>query len=248
MTEELLTVIVPCLNEERGVVPTIEGVLSVASELPAKVEVMMIDDGSTDKTAELMERLCQQHPSCRMQQNPSNIGMGRSVMRAYEDVTDRSWVTVLPGDHEIDFHSIHNFFQIRDRYDLILGYFQNPVIRPMRRRIASASFRHVVRSLYGFDFRYLNGMKMYRIEVFRGLEVESSNYAYAAELLAKAMLRDPSLRIGEAPFIARGRAYGSSKAFRPTSIANAMYEVVRGQRSVAEYRRAIIRDGDLDDD
>jgi glycosyltransferase involved in cell wall biosynthesis len=248
MVLETLTVIVPCLNEERNVVPTVESVLAIAPELPVNVEIFLIDDGSTDGTVDQMERLCKQHPSCRMRKNRQNIGVGRSVMSAYSEVPDDSWITVLPGDHEIDFRSIHNFLKVRDQYDLILGYFQNPVIRPMRRRIASASFRQIVRSLYGFDFRYLNGLKMYRVEVMRGLEVKSSGYAYTAELIAKAMLRNPSLRIGEAPFIARGRAHGSSNAFRPTAIVNAAYEVMRGQRSVARYRKRVIKDSELETD
>jgi glycosyltransferase involved in cell wall biosynthesis len=208
------------------------------------VEVLMVDDGSTDKTAALMDRLCEQDSRCRVRRNPRNLGLGRSVMSAYEEIRDRSWVTVIPGDGEIDFRSIQNFVAIRDQYDLILGYFQNPVIRPMRRRIASASFRKFTGSLYGFDFKYLNGIKMYRIEVFRGLDVHSSGYAYTAELIAKAMLRNPSLRIGEAPFVARGRAYGRSNAFRPGAIAKAVFEVVRGQRSVARYRERVIRASD----
>lgn len=244
MPEELLTVIVPCLNEERTIVRTVDDLIGVAADLPMAVDVLMVDDGSTDGTADLMDRLCEQHPRCRAQHNPRNVGLGRSVMSAYEEIRDQSWVTVIPGDDEIDFRSIHNFVAVRDQYELILGYFQNPVIRPMRRRIASASFRQVARSLYGFDFRYLNGMKMYRIEVFRGIDVNSSGHAYTAELIAKAMLRNPSLRIGEAPFVARGRAHGRSNAFRPGAIANAVYEVVKGQRSVARYRERVIRASD----
>jgi len=246
MSEELLTVIVPCFNEERSIVRTVEDVIEVAAGLPIAVDILMIDDGSTDKTAQLLQQLSETHPRCRARYNPQNMGLGRSVMLAHEDIPDRSWVTEIPGDDELDFRSIRNFLAVRDQYDLILGYFQNPVIRPMRRRIASASFRQVARSLYGFDFRYLNGMKMYRIEVFRGIEVSSSGYAYTAELIAKAMLRHPTLRIGEAPFVARGRAHGRSNAFRPSAIAKAVYEVVRGQRSVARYREKVIRASDLE--
>jgi len=244
MSGELLTVIVPCLNEGKSIVRTVEDVLEVARDLPMPIDILMIDDGSTDKTAEIMDRLCQQDSRCRVRRNPRNLGLGRSVMSAYQKIPETSWVTVIPGDGEIDFRSIHNFMAIREQYDLILGYFQNPVIRPTRRRIASASFRHVVRSLYGFDFRYLNGMKMYRVDVFRGIDVSTSGYAYTAELIAKAMLRNPALRIGEAPFVARGRAYGRSNAFRPSSIANAVFEVLRGQRSVARYRERVIRESD----
>jgi len=247
MSSEKLTILIPCLNEERNLTATVENAIMTARDLPMDFEIIMIDDGSRDATQDVMKRLCGEHSCCRMRVNPRNLGVGRSVMSAYDDVSDRSWVTVLPGDNEFDFRSIHNFIALRDQYDLVLGYFQNPVIRPFRRRFASASFGSLVKTLYGFDFRYLNGMKLYKVEVFREIEVESANYAYTAELIAKAILRNPALRVGEAPFVATGRAYGSSNAFRPRAVATAAYEVLRGQRSVAAYREQVIRREESED-
>jgi hypothetical protein len=176
-----------------------------------------------------------------MRVNVCNRGQGRSVLDSYAELEPGSWVTVLPGDNEFDFESILGFLELRDRHDLILGYFQNPVIRPFRRRLASAAFTWVANALYGFRFRYLNGMKLYRVDCFRGIEVVSSGHAFNAELLAKAVLRNPRLRIGQAPFLARGRAQGASKAFRPLAVLRALRDVVRGYRSVAAFRDQVIR-------
>jgi hypothetical protein len=87
-------------------------------------------------------------------------------------------------------------------------------------------------------------MKMYRVDVFKGIEVASGGHAFNAELLAKAILRNPTLRIAEAPFVARGRAEGHSKAFRPASVGRAVYEVFRGWREVATYRKEVVRSTD----
>jgi hypothetical protein len=83
-------------------------------------------------------------------------------------------------------------------------------------------------------------MKLYRLEVFKGLEVLASGHAYNAELIAKAILRNPFVRITEVPFVARGRTGGETKAFRPTSVARAVEEFVRGRVSVNEYRRNVL--------
>jgi hypothetical protein len=99
-----------------------------------------------------------------------------------------------------------------------------------------------VQILYGFSFRYLNGMKLFRAHVFQGIDVEASGHAFNSELLAKAILRNPSLRIGETPFVARGRATGNSKAIRLSAVAQAVAEVGRGWRSVARFRDRVIRD------
>lgn len=241
---EILTVIVPCLDERDNLAATVRNVLAVADRLPLDVEVLLIDDGSTDGTQALMEELSGQDPRCRVRVNEVNLGLGRSVLQALETLDADSWVTVVPGDNEIIFDSIEAFLAVRDRYDLVLGYLQNPIIRPLRRRIASKLFNTTVGWLYGFNFRYLNGMKMYRAWVFQGIAVESSGHAYVAELLAKAILRSPMVRIGEAPFAARGRASGSSKAVRPSAILKAVRDVWVGKASVTAFRNKVIRAGD----
>lgn len=240
-SETALYVLVPCFNEEAAVTSTVEDVLRHARTLPLPVKLLLIDDGSTDRTRSLMEELCRENPECSLLVNPRNLGVGRSILRAYEAIPPGSWVTAVPGDNEIEFRSIHGFVARRDEYDVILGYLQNPVVRTIPRRLASFTFSKVVNSLYGFQWRYLNGLKLYRIEAFRDLEVLSGGHAFVAEMLAKAQLRQPHLRVGEAPFVARGRARGSSKAFRPLSVLRAVREVFRGMRSVARYRSAVIR-------
>lgn len=238
---ELLNVVIPCFNEEAGIGPTVESILTHAETLPVDVRIFMVDDGSSDGTRRKMEEIADADERATPIFNEKNLGMGRSVLRAYEAIPAGSWVTVLPGDNELTFESIDNFLEVRDRYDLVLGYLQNPVIRPSGRRFASWCFTRVVNTLYGFPYRYLNGMKMYRLEVFKGIEVVSSGHAFMAEMIAKAQLRRPQLRIGEVPFAARGRARGQSKAIRPGSILRAIYDVYRGARSVARYRDQTIR-------
>ncbi|MEM9492851.1 MAG: glycosyltransferase family 2 protein, partial [Myxococcota bacterium] len=233
-------VIVPCLNEADNIRGTVAAILEVAAELPTDVTPLLIDDGSTDGTDQVIAELCDEH-GCQAVYNPRNLGVGRSLLSAYETLEPGTWVTIMPGDNEIDFASIKHFVAIRHDYDLILGYLRNPIIRPLRRRLASFAYMRTVQTIYGFPYRYLNGMKLFRSEVFRGISVQASGHAFNSELLAKAILRDPDLRIGEAPFIARGRAAGTSKAIRPTAIARAIYEVGVGWQSVAAYRDKIIR-------
>ena len=242
-SSELLTVVVPCCNEEQSVGPTVESILAERDRLEVRLEVLLVDDGSTDGTRAVMERLSREHRECRIKVNPTNLGVGRAVLDAYEEIDRDSWVTVVPGDNEIVFASIHGYLELRDHYDVILGYFRNAVIRTATRRLASQAFMFTVRLLYGFTYRYLNGMKMYRAWVFQGLDIRSGGHAFNAELLAKAVLRNPELRIGEVPFLARGRARGSSKAFRVGSVLRALRDVVVGVRSVARYRREVIERG-----
>ncbi len=239
-SNEALVVVVPCYNEEANIDQTVCAIREVASELPLEVEVLLIDDGSSDGTKAKIESLCERYGYSAIY-NEKNRGVGWSLLEAYKRIDPTRWVTIMPGDNEIDFASIKGFVAMRSDFDLILGYLQNPVIRPLGRRLFSVAYMRTVQILYGFSFRYLNGMKLFRAGVFQGIDVEASGHAFNSELIAKAILRNPSLRIGEVPFVARGRATGNSKAIRPSAVAQSIFEVGRGWRSVAQYRDHVTR-------
>jgi glycosyltransferase involved in cell wall biosynthesis len=238
-TEELY-VLIPCLNEERSVESAAREILATADTLPIPVQILLIDDGSADGTRTVMERLAQGDERVHVRVNAENRGLGRSVIDVLAGLPPTAWVTVFPGDNEFVASSIHNFLEVRGDYDLILGYLNNPVIRTLGRRIASAIFGKVVSTLYGFPWRYLNGLKMYRASVFQGLEITSTGHSYMAEAIAKAQLRSPDLRIGEVPFFSRGRGSGQSKAIKPSAVLKALTDVFRGSRAVSRYRKRVV--------
>lgn len=241
--EEKLVVLIPCLNEEALVRRTAEEVLSHAKRIEMPVEVVLIDDGSTDGTRAVMRDICDKHASCRMIAHDVNRGLGAVVMDAYDSIGEGAWVTVFPGDSEYVFgESIDNLLAARHGNDVVLGYLYNPVIRPLGRRVASNAFLRLSNAIYGFRWRSLNGMKLYKVGAFRGLRVKSTGHAYIAELLAKAQLRRPELAISEAPYLARGRGIGHSHAIRPKSVLLALLETWRGSLDVAAFRDTVIRE------
>jgi glycosyltransferase involved in cell wall biosynthesis len=240
--DEKLCVLVPCLNEEELVRRTVEEVLRHADRISVRVEVVMIDDGSTDGTRAVMQELCDEDSRCRLIAHDTNRGLGRCVTEAYETIDDDTWVTVFPGDSEFVFaESIDNLLAARQGHDVVLGYLYNPVVRKLGRRIASTGFLKLTKTIYGFRWRSLNGMKLYRAKAFKGIHVVSGGHAYVAELLAKAQLRRPDLRITEAPFISRGRAIGDSHAIKPTSVLRAVHETYKGAQDVGRYRDEMVQ-------
>lgn len=240
MIEERLTVIVPCLNEAKSLERTVVEIEGVRPDLDIDLDIILIDDGSLDNTYEVMLEIQEKFDGVSVYRNEMNLGVGRSILNTYRELPDDRWVTVFPGDGELVFHSIKNHLAVRHEYDLILGYLHNGVIRPIHRRLASQAFTQTVNFLYGYPFRYLNGMKLYRASVFKGIDVESNGHAFNAELLGKALLRDPGLRVAEVPFRARGRSSGRSKAIQPRSVVEAVWDVYRGYAAVSRFREEII--------
>ncbi len=240
--QERLVVIIPCLNEGRNIEATAADVLIEAPLICAQMEleVVLVDDGSTDDTAEKMEKVCRNDSRFRMVRHERNMGVGYTWLEGIANARPDDWVTGIAGDNEMVFKSIHSMLAMREQYDLILGYFQNPIVRTLTRRVASEIFVQVTNFAYGWSFKYLNGMVLVRASAYKDIEVISGGHAYGPEMIAKALLRNPFLRIGEAPFAARGRATGGSKAFTPGGIAHAMYDFARGSVSVSRYRDEIV--------
>ncbi len=241
-TREHWRIAIQCYNEEHSLEATVVDIDAMADLVPEmEVEIVMIDDGSTDGTRAVMHQLEERFPRCVTRVNPRNMGPGGSVVALWAETDPDWWFTALPGDNEIVAQSMLNHARVRRDNDIIIGYLQNPIIRPMRRRIASFVFNQFVQWTYAFPFRYMNGPKLYRVRAFQGIEVVGGGHAFNAELMAKALLRKPDLRIEEVPFVARGRAAGSSKAFTPRNILKAAREFYQGYMSVRGYRERVIK-------
>jgi glycosyltransferase involved in cell wall biosynthesis len=238
---ERLVVVVPCYNEEANVEETFVDIAEEIPKIPMPTVIVFVDDGSTDRTKEKIEKLCKDHAFCHAIWHSENRGLGASILEGVAWARPEDWVTIMPGDNEFVFASVHQFIQARTRYDVVLGYYQNPIFRTMTRRLASEAFVKIVRLVYGFPFRYLNGFYFFRARCFQGLQIASSGHAFGPELIAKALLREPLLRVGERPFAARGRAIGESKAFRPRAVAHAVREFVVGVRSTSQYREELLQ-------
>ena len=244
--ESTLYVVVPCHNDAQIIESVIDEAFAIVGRLSLSAEFLLMDNGSTDDTPTLLEGIARKHENAHFERLPEEVGLGSVVERAWERVPPGSWTTILPGDREFDFASIETFWNMRESYDVILGYPQNQVVRPVSRRIASHLFHTAARVAYGFPFRFLNGMKLYRRDAFYGLDVVSHGPIWSAELLAKAILRNPLLRIGEAPFVLLREGKPTREALPPHVLFSAFQEFLRGAASVSGFRNEIIASGALD--
>ena len=77
-----LTVLVPCLNEQDRVRPTLETIRAAMQELGRSYEVIVVDDGSTDRTSSVVEEFMKANPQMpvRLHRNRSNLGLARTFV------------------------------------------------------------------------------------------------------------------------------------------------------------------------
>ena len=162
--EELdLTLFIPCLNEERRVVATIETVRAALRELPFSYEILVTDDCSTDRTAGVVAEYLRSNPGLPLylHRNPVNYGLARSFVDASFRGRGR-YFRLICGDNVEPKESMTAILRHLGQADIIVPYY--PVVpgKSRRRLFISKLYTRIVNLLGGFKLHYYNGHPLYR--------------------------------------------------------------------------------------
>ena len=162
--EELdLTLFIPCLNEEKRVVPTIETVRATMAGLAFSYEILVTDDGSRDRTAAVVEEYIRANPgvTIRLHRNPGNNGLARSFVDASFRGRGR-YIRLICGDNVEPKESMAAILGRLGQADIIIPYY--PVVpgKSPSRLFISNLYTRIVNLLSGHRLHYYNGHPLYR--------------------------------------------------------------------------------------
>ena len=211
----------PALNEEENVELAISSTLNAFKKFGITGEVLLINDGSTDKTRGIVERLCATTQNVRLINHDIPKGIGFSfwdgVQRANGAV-----VVIFPADNEIDPDDTLQYFWLMEKVDILVPFFHNTEVRNRSRRVISSLYRLVVNMSFGTNLNYTNGAVFYRRCILKGLELNNTGFFYQVELLVK-LIRKGYL-FAEVPGYLGVRTGGNPKALNLKSFV----QVVKG--------------------
>lgn len=182
-----LSVIVPALNEERNVASTIRAVLDAGAKVSdLGLEVLVVDDGSTDQTAEIVADLAKRHPEIRLLKNPQNIGLGASIRRAIGEATMEKCIFV-PADNDIPGVTLDVLFANVDTADMVMTYFHNDECRGRKRYLLSSVFLVIYTTFFDLYVLYINGPAIYPTKALKSLTLSSTRFSIVAEINVKLL-------------------------------------------------------------
>jgi len=175
----------PAHNEEANVEELTRKMLRVLSEICDDYEVIIVNDGSTDRTKEIAENLAREDRHIRVLSHETNKGYGAALRTGFYN-SRFEWIFFTDGDGQFDVNEIKELVKYTDMADLITGYRikrQDPFIR----KLNAFAWGTLVKLLFGFRVKDVDcAFKLVRKEIIDKAKLESDGALISTELLAKA--------------------------------------------------------------
>jgi dolichol-phosphate mannosyltransferase len=216
---ERALIIVPTYNERENIARLIESVL----EKDPRLEVLVVDDGSPDGTAAIVEEIMGSNPKVHMLRRPKKLGLGTAYLAGFRWALDHGYDLVFEMDADFSHDPAHlpEFLRAAEGCDLVLGsrYREGKVTVvnwPIARLLLSYFANVYARAVTGLPvWDATGGFKCFRRKVLESIDltkVRSNGYAFQIEMSFRAWKR--GFRIVEIPIVFVDRTEGQSKMSR----------------------------------
>jgi glycosyltransferase involved in cell wall biosynthesis len=211
-------------NEEANVQEVATGLLRVLPIVADRWELIIVDDGSYDRTRELVEALARREPDVRILRHETNRGYGAAV-RTGLAAARYDLVFFTDGDRQFAPEQLSRLVAELWRADLVVGYRQGRADHVLR-RIYTRVWNALVRVTFDVGVRDVNcAFKLMRREALEDLELHARGAMVSAELLGLAQRR--GYRVIEVPVDHFPRQFGVASGGKPRVIARALVELVQ---------------------
>lgn len=215
--EKEITVIIPAFNEEKNISAAVDHVREAIEGVSDDYEIIVINDGSCDRTGEFAEKKALENPKVRVVHNEKNMGHGYTMARGLREAR-KKFATVFPGDDEISPSYLKSFMDEVGQADLIICYMLGSRNRPFYRRFISQLYVILLNLIFDLRLKCYNGATMYKTEDVKKITLTSSRgMTVLAELLIRLIKKGKTYK--EIPFEFIGRKSGQSTALTFRNLA-----------------------------
>ena len=197
--------------------------MTASSELD-DYEVLVVNDGSSDGTGEIAERLAEELPGVRVIHHDTNRGFAAAYRTALAHAR-MSYFTFVPGDHEVTLDSVRDIFASVGEAEIVVPYHGTPWTREWHRRVLTWVCTNEINVLMGRRLRYYQGPAVYPTALARSLPITADGFFFCTEMLIHALAAGYTWV--EVPLTHQERSYGTSKAVGWTKIFSAELTILQ---------------------
>jgi glycosyltransferase involved in cell wall biosynthesis len=187
-----ISLVLPAHNEEPNIRAVVEEASRVLPTAFSDYEVIVVNDGSKDRTLEIAQALASENPHVRVVNHPVNKGYGAALTSGFNAATG-DFIMFMDSDRQFDINDIHRLTPYVEDYDIVAGY-RIKRNDPAHRLLNAKIFGLAVRLLFDINIKDIDcAFKVMRSDVLRGINLESPGALINTEILAKAKVQGCSL-------------------------------------------------------
>ncbi len=229
-----LTVFLPSHNEEGNVERVVKNFLAELPKVAECYEVVVVDDGSRDRTGEIADRLAAENPNVLVIHHPKNLGYGGAVNSGLHSGT-QPFLLLCDGDGQFDPAEMPKLISRIDGYDVVIGRRAHRADNIVR-RINGKAWTALSRTLFGLRVTDMDcGFKLFRREAVAGITLHSNSAMITTELMAR--LAGRNARICEVDVTHLPRLAGEQTGNSPLVVLHAFREMFTLYRDLKTARR-----------
>jgi glycosyltransferase involved in cell wall biosynthesis len=183
-----LSLFFPCYNEQDNVKRVATRAVEALEAIGADFEIIIVNDGSADKTGQLADSIASADKRVRVVHHPQNRGYGAAVQSGIRNAK-KELVFFTDGDGQFDIGEIKLLLPMIENNDVVCGYRLDRK-DPFMRRVNGWMWTKLVCILFRMRIRDIDcAFKLFRSEIFEGMNLSSAGALISAEILARATRR-----------------------------------------------------------
>lgn len=176
----------PAYNEEANIGALALKTAAVLKHMAGAWEVIAVNDGSRDRTAQVMQTLHKKHRNIRLVDHVVNQGYGAAVKSGFK-AARYEWIFLTDGDGQFDVEEMADFLPLLEDHDLVVGY-RIKRADPLQRKLNAWAWGMLVKTIFGLrGVRDIDcAFKFVRKDVFKKFSLETTGAMISTELLVKS--------------------------------------------------------------
>jgi len=234
MNKPTVALFFPVYRDEETVEIVATKALKVLSDVASKFKIIIVDDGSPDRSGDIADKLAEKHPEIISVHHETNLGYGAALKTGFKYSLDYEWICFTDGDNQYDVNELYHLSKLFHHYDLIVTFRYSKIYGTLRIFI-SFIYNFIIRLLFKSHLRDHNcGLKVIRSDVVRDMEIISNSAFIGAEIIINSMVR--GYPIGEAGIKTYPRTFGESSVMSIRHINHSIQDMFRVYKKIFKQR------------
>jgi len=220
-----LSVFFPAYYDEKNIDKVVIRAVEVLEEMKLKdYEIIIVEDGSPDKTGEVADELAKKFDKVRVIHHEKNMGYGATLKDGFMNAK-LDYVFYTDGDNQFDLNELKKFVALIPYSDMVIGYRKTKQYS-FYRKFTSLCYNYLLRLIFNIRFWDIDcAFKLFKTDLFKKINIDSVDAFIDAEIILKAnLLGYTSTEVG---VMHLPRIDGISTGARPSVIIRTIKEVFR---------------------